>query len=98
VNWSFASLPKRIKIRNVERDLRVALVVQSPTKSGRGLDEYLIVHGVARITEGGVPELLQRLAYTYLGPDAVFPAPGSPAGYVFHITPERIFGEGSWSS
>ena len=30
-----ASLPKRIKVRNVERDPRVALVVQSPTKSAR---------------------------------------------------------------
>jgi hypothetical protein len=27
-----------------------------------GLDHYLVVHGTARITEGGAPELLQRLA------------------------------------
>src|SRR5664279_4629503 len=73
-----ASLPKRIKVRNVERDPRVALVVQSPTKSVRGLDEYLVVHGTARITEGGAPELVQRLARVYLGPDAVFP--GTDAG------------------
>jgi len=51
-----ASLPKRIKVRNVERDPRVALVVQSPTKSVRGLDEYLVVHGTARVTGGGAPE------------------------------------------
>jgi PPOX class probable F420-dependent enzyme len=93
-----ASLPKRIKVRNVERDPRVVLVVQSPTKSARGLDEYLVVHGTARVTEGGAPELLQHLAHTYLGPDAVFPAPGAPAGYIFHITAERILGEGDWSS
>jgi PPOX class probable F420-dependent enzyme len=92
-----ASLPKRIKVRNVERDPRVALVVQSPTKSERGLDEYLVVHGTARITEGGGPELLQKLAATYLGPDAVFPGPGAPAGYIFHITPEKVLGEGNWS-
>src|ERR1700710_3259132 len=85
-----ASLPKRIKVRNVERDPRVALVVQSPSKSARGLDEYLVVHGTARVTEGGAPELLQRLAHIYLGPDAVFPGPDAPAGYIFHITPERI--------
>src|SRR6201994_1211042 len=59
-----ASLPKRIKVRNVERDPRVALVVQSPTKSERGLDEYLVVHGRARISEGGAPQLLQELART----------------------------------
>ncbi len=91
-----ASLPKRIKVHNVERDPRVALVVQSPTKSVRGLDEYLVVHGTARVTEGGAPQLLQRLALIYLGPDAVFPGPNAPAGYVFHITPDKIVGEGPW--
>jgi PPOX class probable F420-dependent enzyme len=93
-----ASLPKRIKVINVERDPRVALVVQSPTKSARGLDEYLVVHGTARITEGGAPELLQELAHVYLGPEAVFPAPGSPPGYIFHIAPEKVLGEGNWTS
>jgi PPOX class probable F420-dependent enzyme len=92
-----ASLPKRIKVRNVERDPRVAVVVQSPTKSTRGLDEYLVIHGTARITEGGAPELLQQLAHTYLGPDAVFPGPDAPAGYIFHIAPERVLGEGDWT-
>src|ERR1700742_2439951 len=92
-----ASLPKRIKVHNVERDPRVALVIQSPTKSERGLDEYLVIHGTARVTEGGAPELLQQLARIYLGPDAVFPAPGSPPGYIFHITPEKVLGEGNWS-
>jgi PPOX class probable F420-dependent enzyme len=93
-----ASLPKRIKVRNVERDPRVAIVVQSPTKSGRGLDEYLVVHGSARITKGGAPELLQQLALTYLGPKAVFPGPDSPDGYIFHVTPEKVLGEGDWLS
>ena len=93
-----ASLPRRIKVRNVERDPRVALVIQSPTKSARGLDEYLVVHGTALVTDGGAPELLQKLARVYLGPDAVFPAPDSPPGFIFHITPEKILGEGNWSS
>jgi hypothetical protein len=34
-----------------------------------GLLQYLVVHGRARITEGGGPELLQELAHRYLGPD-----------------------------
>ena len=75
-----ASLPKRIKVTNVERDPRVALVVQSPTKSVRGLDEYLVVHGTARITEGGAPELLQELAHVYLGPATRTRPPGGSAG------------------
>jgi PPOX class probable F420-dependent enzyme len=92
-----ASLPRRLKVVNVERDPRVALVVQSPTKSDRGLDEYLVVHGTARVTQGGAAELLQRLAYIYLGPDAVFPGPDAPPGYIFHITPEKVLGEGNWT-
>ena len=47
----------------------------------------------ARVTEGGAPELLQRLAYTYIGPGVVFPPfPNAPAGWVTHITVERIGG------
>jgi hypothetical protein len=56
------------------------------------------VHGTARVTEGHAPALLQRLAHVYLGPDAVFPGPHAPGGYIFHITPEKVLGEGDWSS
>jgi hypothetical protein len=41
---------------------------------------------------------LSRDALTYLGPDAVFPGQDAPAGYIFHITPEKVVGEGTWSS
>ena len=92
-----ASLPKRIKVTNVERDPRVSLSIQSPTRNERGLDEYLVIHGHARVTEGGGPELLQRLAHTYIGPDAVFPAPGSPPGYLTHVTIDKISGVGNWT-
>jgi hypothetical protein len=48
--------------------------------------------------EGGAPELLQRLAYTYLGPDVVFPnMPDPPPGYITRITPERLGGVGPWN-
>jgi hypothetical protein len=63
-----------------------------------GLDEYIVVHGRARITEGGAPELLQQLARTYLGPDVKFPPMDDPPpGYITHITVERIGGVGPWS-
>jgi PPOX class probable F420-dependent enzyme len=92
-------LQRRQKVRNVERDPRVVLSLESPTLSGRGLREYLVVHGTARVELGGAPELLQRLARVYLGPDAVFPPPGSDApGYVLRMTPERVGGEGPWES
>jgi PPOX class probable F420-dependent enzyme len=92
-----ASLPKRIKVTNVERDPRVSLSIQSLTRNERGLDEYLVVHGHARVTEGGAPVLLQQLAHVYIGPDAVFPAPGSPPGYLTHITIDKISGVGNWT-
>jgi PPOX class probable F420-dependent enzyme len=86
------------KVRNVERDPRVALSVEAKRTNELGLQEYLVVHGRARIQEGGAPELLQNLARTYIGPDAVFPPmPDPPPGFVMRITAERIGGVGPWA-
>src|SRR4051812_45190425 len=57
------------KLRNLRRDPRVALSIESGVTNPMGLREHLVAHGRARITEGGAAELLQRLARTYLGPD-----------------------------
>jgi len=92
-------LQRRQKVRNVERDERVVLSVEGPGVNERGLQEYLVVHGRARVQEGGAPALLQELAHVYLGPEVVFPAPGFDApGYVLRITPERVGGVGPWAS
>jgi PPOX class probable F420-dependent enzyme len=86
------------KVRNIERDPRVSLSVETETLNETGLLEYLVVHGRARIQEGGAPELLQRLAYTYIGPDVVFPPmPDPPPGVVTRITVERLGGVGAWA-
>jgi PPOX class probable F420-dependent enzyme len=86
------------KVRNVERDRRVALSIEATRTNELGLQEYLVVHGRARIQEGGAPELLQRLARTYIGPDAVFPPmPDPPPGFVLRITVERLGGVGPWA-
>jgi hypothetical protein len=72
-------------------------MVQSERVNDWGLREYLVVNGTARITEGGAAALLQRLAHTYLGPEAVFPGmPDPPPGYVTHVRVERISGIGPW--
>lgn len=85
------------KLRNLRRDPRVGLSVQSERTNEWGLREYLVLNGTARITEGGAPELLQRLARIYLGPDVVFPAmPNPPAGFVIRIRVDRVSGVGSW--
>jgi PPOX class probable F420-dependent enzyme len=89
----------RQKLRNVERDPRVVLSLETGHQNAMGLDEYLVVRGTARVTEGGAPELLQRLAHVYLNSDTRFPpVDDPPAGYVLRITPESISGVGPWSS
>ena len=93
----FATLPDQRKLRNLRRDPRIALSIPSTTTNEWGLLEYLVVCGTARVTEGGAAEVLQRLAYTYLGPDVVFPpVPNPPPGYVTRITAERLGGVGPW--
>jgi PPOX class probable F420-dependent enzyme len=92
-------LGMRHKLRNVGRDPRVVLSLETGVRNAMGLDEYLVVHATGRITEGGAPELLQRLAHVYLGPDVKFPPfDDPPPGYVLRLTPTRITGIGPWSS
>jgi PPOX class probable F420-dependent enzyme len=93
-----AHLPEHRKIRNMRRDSRVALSVEAGTRNELGLAEYLVVHGHARVTEGGAAELLQQLARVYLGPDVKFPPMDDPPpGYITHITVQRIGGVGPWA-
>ncbi len=85
------------KVANIRRDPRVVLSMETGGRAANGLAEYLVVHGIARITEGGAPELLQRLARVYLGPDVKFPPMDNPpAGYITRISPERVGGVGPW--
>ena len=93
----FASLGERRKLDNIRRDPRVSLSMEGNGLNGIGLRDHLVVHGRARIVEGGGPELLQRLARTYLGPDVRFPPMDDPPpGVVVHIAPERLGGVGPW--
>ena len=94
----FASLGPRRKLDNIARDPRVALSIEGTEFNAMGLKQYLIVHGTARIEEGGGPELLQRLAHTYLGADVKFPPMDDPPpGVVVRISPERLGGVGPWA-
>lgn len=94
-----ASLGPRQKLRNVLRDPRVALSLETGGTGPYGLDEYLVVYGTGRITEGGGPELLKRLAEVYIGPGVKFPPMDDPPpGYILRITPQRITGVGPWGT
>lgn len=85
------------KLENVRRDPRVTLSLESPVVNARGLREYLVIHGTAVLEPGGAPELLQKLAHVYLGPEVRFPPMDDPpAGHVMRITPTRIGGVGPW--
>jgi PPOX class probable F420-dependent enzyme len=85
------------KLRNVRRDPRVALSIEQAGRNAVGMQDYLVVHGRARITEGGAPELLHRLAQVYVGAGTKFPPMPDPRpGFVLHIAPERIGGHGPW--
>ena len=86
------------KLKNVAREPRVALSLEGTEISPPGLKQYLVIHGRARVEEGGAPELLQRLAHTYLGPEVTFPPmPDPPPGVRMLITVERIGGVGPWA-
>jgi PPOX class probable F420-dependent enzyme len=87
------------KVRNVRRDPRVVFSCLGRGRNALGLQEYLVVHGEARITEGGAPALLQRLAHLYLGPQAVFPPETlrDQPGWITRIKPERFGGIGPWN-
>jgi PPOX class probable F420-dependent enzyme len=93
-----AHLREQQKLRNVRREPRVALSVETPVTNPFGLREYLVVHGRATVEEGGAPELLQELARTYLGPEVTFPPmPDPPPGFRLRIAVERVGGVGPWA-
>ncbi len=94
-----AHLFEQQKLRNVRRNPKVVLSLEGTTIRPPGLKEYLVVHGTAELEEGGAPELLQRLARVYLGPDVRFPAMDDPpSGHTMRITVDRLGGVGPWSA
>jgi PPOX class probable F420-dependent enzyme len=91
--------PQLQKLRNVRRDPRVVVTFEGTEIHDPGLREYIVVHGTAAIEEGGAPELLQELAYAYLGPDAKFPPMDKPPpGVRMRITIEKVGGVGPWTA
>jgi len=83
------------KLKNIQRDARVALSMVTGGKTNE-LDNYLVINGRARITEGGAPELVNRLAQIYISPGRKYVPDEAPGGYITHITVEDIHGIGPW--
>lgn len=86
------------KVRNIRRDPTVAVSLEAAGTNDIGMQNYAVVYGRACVTEGGAPELLQRLAEVYVGPGTRFPPmPDPPPGFVTRITVDRVAGQGPWS-
>ena len=98
-NVVIGTMPDQRKIKNMRREPRVAVSIDTLEKNEIGLDKYLVLYGRATVTEGGAPELLQQLAYTYIGPGVTFPPfPNPPPGYVTRIAVDRVGGIGPWAT
>lgn len=87
------------KLRNIERDPRVALSFDAPRVPGVLMNEYAVLQGRATIEPRedawDLLDRLDRLGKVYQAPDAEFPAPRTP-GWVLRYSVERITGVGPW--
>jgi PPOX class probable F420-dependent enzyme len=93
-----AHLGEHKKVRNIRNDPRVAATIVSLDGSGQGMRPYLSVNGIARIVEGGAPELLRNLNPILGNPDAKFPPDGAPPGFLTRIRIDKVGGIGPWTS
>ena len=90
--------PQLRKVQNVRRDPRVVVSFEGTEIHPPGLQEHLVIYGNATVEEGGAAELLQELAYVYLGPDVKFPAMDNPPpGVRLRIRVDRVRGVGPWN-
>jgi PPOX class probable F420-dependent enzyme len=95
----FASMYAWRKTKNLMRDERVAISVESDGFHASGLREYLVVRGRVEVVEGGAFALLRRLAETYMGPGVAFPPDelAGRTGYVMRVRVDEINGVGPWT-
>lgn len=86
------------KLRNIERDPRVALSFDAARDRDAFMNPYAVLRAHATIepTEQAW-DLLNRLTKVYTSPDAEFPAPRGP-GYIVRYSIERIGGVGPWAT
>lgn len=90
--------PQQKKVRNVRANPNVVLSFEGSEIQPPGLRHYAVVHGNASVEEGGAAELLQELAYVYLGPGVRFPPMDDPPpGVRLRISVDRVGGIGPWA-
>jgi len=90
-------LGKYAKVRNIERDPRVALSFTAARDRTAVLNPYAVLQATAVVEPSEQAwDLLDRLTKEYVSPDAEFPAPKGP-GYIVRYHVERIGGVGPWA-
>jgi PPOX class probable F420-dependent enzyme len=62
-------LADHVKLRNIRRDPRVTLSIESDVPF-EGFSPYVVINGIARVEEGGAVPVLRRIT------DGQFPPPG----------------------
>jgi PPOX class probable F420-dependent enzyme len=84
------------KVRNIERDPRVVLSLESP-RERVFLQPYAVVRARATVEPSdGAWDLLDRLAKVYVSAEMTFPAPPGP-GFIVRYEIEKIGGVGPWA-
>src|SRR5690606_16642731 len=85
------------KARNLALNSRIVLSIEDWERNDRGFQRHLVIHGHATVERGPDPELMDRLAYKYLGltrhPLALR---DSPTAVVVRVRIDRISGVGPW--
>jgi PPOX class probable F420-dependent enzyme len=84
-------LADHVKLRNIRRDSRVTLSVESDV-AFEGFSPYIVIKGIARVEEGGAVGVLRRAT------NGQFPPPEGdwPEGFVTRISPQQLSGTGPW--
>ncbi len=68
------------------------------TREANGMQHSLLIHGTARVTEGGAAQLLFDLGKVYVGPGAEFrPSTDPDAGFIVHLSVDKLGGIGPWN-
>lgn len=82
----FNSVRGRVKDRNIRQRLQVALAVMAPGEPQR----YVQIRGrIARHTEEGAREHIDRLAYKYLGRDS-YPLSGIGVRVIYFLEADAV--------
>jgi PPOX class probable F420-dependent enzyme len=88
---------EHVKVRNLRRDPRVVVSIESGQLSEGGphppFQFHLVIYGTATVIEGAAPDVAPLICAAY----GCEPSP-MPPGYVTRITVDRIGGVGPWSA